>query len=71
MSKFGRNNLVDKAGYIYHNTHGTKKDTDKVYWICRDRRKFKCIGRATTKGLYIINKASKHNHASTQRATSV
>lgn len=68
MSKFGNALLVDKAGYMYYKTHGSKI-TDKIYWICCDRKKFKCFGRATTEGFYIVNKASKHNHASTQKKT--
>jgi len=67
MSKFGNALLVDKAGYMYYKTHGSKI-TDKIYWICCDRKKFKCFGRATTEGFYIVNKASKHNHATTQKA---
>merc|ERR1711997_818831 len=66
MSKFGNALLVDKAGYMYYKTHGSKI-TDKIYWICCDRKKFKCFGRATTEGFYIVNKASKHNHASTEK----
>jgi len=68
MSKFGNALLVDKAGYMYYKTHGSKI-TDKIYWICCDRKKFKCFGRATTEGFYIVNKASKHNHAATQKKT--
>lgn len=68
MSKFGNALLVDKAGYMYYKTHGSKI-TDKIYWICCDRKKFKCFGRATTEGFYIVNKASKHNHATTQKKT--
>ena len=68
MSKFGNALLVDKAGYMYYKTHGSKI-TDKIYWICCDRKKFKCFGRATTEGFYIVNKASKHNHVSSQKKT--
>merc|ERR1712037_734407 len=68
MSKFGNALLVHKAGYMYYKTHGSKI-TDKIYWICCDRKKFKCFGRATTEGFYIVNKASKHNHAATQKKT--
>ena len=70
MSKFGNALLVDKAGYMYYKTHGSKI-TDKIYWICCDRKKFKCFGRATTEGFYIVNKASKHNHATTQKKTRI
>ena len=62
--KFGEL-LVDKSGFMYHKT--TLHVGDKIHWICYDRKQFKCFGRTTTEGNYIIKKVVNHNHASTQK----
>ena len=69
MGKFGSDLLVDKSGFMYHKIHEVSgpKTSDKINWICYDRKEFKCLGRATTEGLYIVKKIPKHNHASTQK----
>ena len=64
MSKSGNALLVDKAGYMYHKVKNQRsKITDRINWICNDGNKFKCFAMARTEGVYIVDKASKHNHS--------
>ena len=49
---------MDKADYIYYKQ---KVSGPKIHWDCRQRKRLKCKGRASTKGFHII-KLSEHNH---------
>ena len=69
MGKSGSNLLVDKSGFMYQRTHAGSglKTSNKMNWICYDQKEFKCLGSATTEGLYIVKKIPAHNHAPTQK----
>ena len=60
---------MDKSGFMYYKTRQVigRQVGDKMNWICFDRKRFKCLGKATTEGLYIVKKVANHNHASTQK----
>ena len=55
----GAANLMDSEGHVYYKHKNSS--SGKVFWDCRDRRKIKCHGRATTSGFVIVKK-SAHNH---------
>ena len=57
-SEKGGVTLMDKADYIYYKQ---KVSGPKIHWDCRQRKRLKCKGRASTQGFNII-KLSEHNH---------
>ena len=61
-SRVGSRLLLDKAGFLYKVNNKSKR-SGKVWWKCREYQKFKCLGKATTAGPYVLSYTGEHNHS--------